>query len=98
MTGAWPKHQIDHRDLNSLNNRWGNLRAATQSQNQANKPPRGKSGVKGVFWHAKNKKWFSMITKDRKNIYLGTFDTIAEAAAIYALAAKDLHGEFARVA
>jgi|ERR1700720_213694 len=36
MTGAWPEHEVDHRDLDKSNNRWDNLRAATSSQNKSN--------------------------------------------------------------
>lgn len=95
MTGKWPKDQIDHRDADKANNRWANLREATQSQNNANTRSRSTHGVKGVSRNGK--RYMARIKVKGETIHLGTFNTVAEAAAIYALAARDLHGEFARV-
>ena len=41
VTGEWPDAEIDHRDLDRGNNSWENLRAATSSQNHANRKPYG---------------------------------------------------------
>jgi HNH endonuclease len=45
-TGRWGRPMIDHRDGDSTNNRWSNLRRATASQNNANRrlPPRRRPG------------------------------------------------------
>ena len=63
MTGEWPKHQIDHVDGTKTNNRWSNLREATQSQNQQNAKRRSdnKSGFKGVHWNKRAGKWHAKI-------------------------------------
>lgn len=37
MTGSWPPHQIDHKDIDTLNNAWANLRPATDRENKANR-------------------------------------------------------------
>src|SRR5262252_3744661 len=37
MTGEWPLDQVDHVDGDALNNKWGNLREVTNSQNNMNK-------------------------------------------------------------
>lgn len=41
---------------------------------------RNKSGVKGVYWHKKKKKWVACIMFRRKNINLGTYDNLEDAA------------------
>lgn len=98
MTGKWPTIETDHDDLNKLNNKFENLRDATMSQNRANKAAQknNTSGIKGVSWYKKNKKWIASIRLNRRQIYIGLFQTIDEAAAAYAKAASELFGEFAR--
>jgi len=100
MTGAWPSIDIDHRDLDRANNRFANLRLATPAQNMRNTALRStnKSGVKGVYWNKQSRKWCAQITHNGKQIHLGYFDTIEDAAATYAAAAAKYHGEFARAA
>jgi len=99
MTGKWPEDQIDHEDTDRANNRWGNLREATASQNLANRaaPSSNSSGFKGVSWHKKTGKWAASIKKMGKTIHLGQFDTPEAAGSAYASATEHLNGEFARV-
>lgn len=94
VTGAWPAAEIDHRDLNRANNAWGNLRAATQAQNHANKRPYSATGFKGVV-QAGNR-FQARIMSGGRNLFLGSFQTANEAAAAYRGAAKIVYGEFAR--
>ena len=63
MTGEWPVHEIDHRDLTPDNNKWNNLRQANQSQNNCNHPIRkdNVSGLKCVFWDKSRGKWVAQI-------------------------------------
>jgi HNH endonuclease len=100
MTGEWPIEQIDHRNGNPSDNRWVNLRLATQSQNKANSGAyrNSKSGVKGVSWNKLARKWNSAIQVDGKQIHLGRFEKIEDALAAYQIAAKGNFGEFSRTA
>jgi hypothetical protein len=97
VTGKWPEHEIDHRDLDKLNNRFDNLRPATRSQNTCNKPveTRSSTGVRGVT-RRENGKFRAIITVQRKRIHLGTFDTLPLAHMAYIEAAVEHHGPFAR--
>lgn len=95
MTGAWPKQQIDHRDLDALNNRWFNLREATNSLNNANKPGWSWAGLpKGVSQFGN--RYVSEIQVNGCRRRLGRFDSAEEAHAAYCEAAKKHFGEFAR--
>ncbi|RJP45482.1 HNH endonuclease [Candidatus Parcubacteria bacterium] len=98
MTGEWPPHEIDHINLDKLDNRWRNLRLATGSQNQANKSlySNNRSGAKGVGWHRRSRKWRAFIQKNGFQIHLGCFSAFEDARRAYEAAAEQLHGEFAR--
>lgn len=100
MTGAWPLGEPDHRNTNTLDNSWLNLRDATPSQNQANRKVRrdNKSGIKGAFYIARDKIYLSQIQVSGQTIKLGYFKTAQEAGRVYEAAAKRYFGEFARVA
>jgi hypothetical protein len=89
---------VDHRNGNGLDCTRGNLRTATRGQNQHNSGPRrGASRFKGVTWHRKAGKWLAQIMSDRVYRYLGLHATEQDAARAYDTAAKELHGEFARL-
>lgn len=89
--------EIDHKDLNRTNNHIDNLRIATPSQNQRNRPIgiKNTSGYRGVSWHKGVKKWAAQINFDGKNNHLGYYATKEEAALAYNAAALKYHGEFA---
>jgi HNH endonuclease/AP2 domain len=99
MTGRWGRPMIDHRDGNSTNNRWSNLRLATASQNNANRrrSPHNTAGYKGVSLVPNSRRrWRAAIYKNSRRIHLGTFATPEAAHAAYVTAARKVHGKFAR--
>lgn len=98
MTGEWPAEEIDHRNTVPGDDRWENLREATCTQNNRNSRKRrsNTSGVKGVTWNVKDRRWRAQIRVDRRVIYLGNFADVSAAAAAYAAASERYHGEFGR--
>ena len=98
LTGSEEK-QCDHIDGNGLNNRRGNLREVTHAENQRNRKPgvNNTSGFKGVTFNKASAKWRAFIKLDGKRKFLGAFKTPDAAAAAYATASAEMHGEFGRV-
>lgn len=90
----------DHIDGDGLNNRRSNLRTATREQNghNAQLSARNTSGIKGVSWCQRSRKWLARITVNGTIKYLGVYSDKDHAAAAYAKASASLHGEFGRVA
>lgn len=89
---------VDHIDMDGLNNRRSNLRGASRSQNMANTRARGStSRFKGVSWSKQNKKWTAQVRRGAKMRCLGHFDDEVAAALAYDAAAIETWGEFARV-
>lgn len=98
MTGDWPNHVVDHKDADPTNDRWSNLRAATQRQNvqNAKRSANNTSGIKGVSFTSARGLWRAAIKVDGKTLFLGHFQTKHEAGDAYASAAHQHFGEFAR--
>jgi hypothetical protein len=90
---------VDHINGNGLDNRRDNLRGITAAQNRFNRRKRAKasSKFKGVCWHKLSERWMVNISANRHRIFLGYFDNEIEAAKAYDEAAKQYHGEFARL-
>lgn len=57
-------------------------------------PKTNTSGVKGVSWNKRDSKWVAYITFRRKRYYLGSYDTIEEAAKVRKIAEAEMFGEF----
>lgn len=89
---------VDHINGDGLDNRKSNLRVCTHSQNVMNQKRRNDntSGYKGVSWNSGA--WVATISINRKQTCIGRFPTPAEAYEAYCKAAKEHHGEFARMA
>ena len=90
---------IDHINHNGLDNRRENLRICTHAENMRNsrKGKDNTSGYKGVCWAKRDKKWRAQIRKDNKNIHIGYYNTLEEAARAYDAKAKELHGKYAQL-
>jgi hypothetical protein len=84
----------DHKDGDGLNNQKYNLRKATYAQNNSNIRRRkdNLSGVHGVRFN--QGKWEARIGVAKKNIWLGRFSSIEEAAKARKDAELKYHGEF----
>lgn len=95
--GLWPEADLDHKDRDRSNNAIGNLRVASDAENQANVHmwSSNTSGVKGVCWHKSNRVWTAGMRHNGKRVHLGSFQTKEEAARAYADAYLRLLGDFA---
>ena len=92
--------EVDHRNVNGLDNRKENLRPTTRAQNSINlkKTQRKTSSqYKGVSWNKYYEKWKACIKKDDILYHIGYFYDEVDAAKAYDKKAKELHGEFARL-
>lgn len=100
MTGAWPEPNIDHKNCDRTDNRWANLRLASDLENSQNslKPKSNTSGYKGAVWHTRDKFWYAQIRAEGKTKWLGKFASAKAAHAAYIEAARHYHGLFARAA
>jgi hypothetical protein len=96
MTGEWPRCQIDHIDGIRDNNKWSNLREATNSQNNMNRRSLAKNnttGVKGV--DIRRGKYRVRITVDSREIVVGRFVSLERAKAARRFAEMEYFGEYA---
>jgi hypothetical protein len=100
VKGGWPTEQIDHRNCTRDDNRFTNLREASGNQNKRNTriSRNNTSGFKGVYFDKRSNRWRAYIHHERRQRYLGTFDTATEAHAAYYKAAVEIDPEFARAA
>lgn len=92
--------EVDHIDLNKLNNQRYNLRVATSSQNNSNRKKfSGKhtSQYIGVYWENDRQIWGAYIKLHGKSIRIGRFTDEKEAARARDTAALKYHGKYARL-
>lgn len=75
VKGEWPSGWIDHRDRDTLNNRWDNLRIASPSLNALNRS--------AISVRASGTRWIARIGWKGRRYYLGTFDTEEQARSVY---------------
>jgi len=93
MTGKWPVDQIDHINQVKTDDRFCNLREATNAQNVCNAKVRGRSSVRGIFKRAYGYQVY--LHKGFKHFYIGSFKNLEDAVKARNFASQKLHGEFA---
>lgn len=94
--GRWPKPCLDHVNGDSTDDRIGNLREATVTQNAWNHKRRAKRsklpmGVRSV----KSGRYQARLAVNKKMLHLGTFATPEEAHAVYRQKRSEMYGQFA---
>lgn len=89
---------VDHIDMNKANNIIENLREATRSQNQWNKPTpaKNKTGIKNVSFLKSINKYMVKLSVNTKELYFGCFEDIELAELVAQEARHKYHGSFAR--
>jgi hypothetical protein len=90
--GEWPADQIDHVNGSRSDNRIANLRVVSDLENRRNQKryANNSSGVSGVVWRAKAKRWLAHIRVKGKRINIGSFDQFDAAVA----ARKNVEAEY----
>ena len=100
--GAWPTVDLDHRDLNKLNNSIENLREVTDLENAKNKPlqQNNQLRVKGVVYRERYKfnPYEVRVHANGKLAFYKCFPTLEAAIAARATAVERLHGPYGRLA
>lgn len=96
VSGVWPAHQIDHKNLCRSDNRLNNLRPATPSQNKANIRPLNAIKAKGIEVLPSGK-FRARLRCNGRDYHLGCFTRLEDARSAYAKCASEMFGEYARV-
>lgn len=96
--GEIPSAEIDHINGDRSDNRLSNLRIATRIENGANLPRKinNTSGVPGVSWDKRDRRWLAYIMRNRRKIHLGMSADFFEAVCMRKAAERLIFGEFAR--
>ena len=78
--GYWPTEQIDHIDRVRDNNRWSNLREASNRENHTNRTDNA-SGQVGVMFEKSRGRWKAFVRVGYTMHNIGRFHTVEEATA-----------------
>lgn len=81
---------VDHRNLNRLDNRRGNLRITDHEGNSQNRRTFGRVGARGVTIHKATGKFQAAVGHKGRTYYCGLFDSLDAAAAAAAAKRKSL--------
>jgi hypothetical protein len=92
MTGAWPAGQIDHINGVRTDNRWANLREATNGENQQNLKKAKAHNLVGLLGVSRSKKRFKAeIRLNGARMHIGTYDTPELAHQAYIARKEAIH-------
>ena len=96
-TGAWPAGEIDHKNGDSSDDSFKNLRDVSRRTNTENRHAANSKKLSskflGVYANKANRSqpWRALISANGKQISLGAFDTEEEAYAAYLGAKRVIH-------
>jgi len=98
--GHGDARDVDHINLDRLDNRQSNLRATTHSRNCMNRSRQSNNttGFKGVFQDGRSMKFCAQIGVNGSRLKSKLYEKPEDAYAWYCEKAGQLHGQFARVA
>ena len=98
MTGSWPVGIVDHRNGDTANNEWLNLRDTSEGINQQNRHRASKRSKTGLLGVSVSGSLFQAHIREPgvsgspgKQRYLGSFATAQEAHGVYLAAKRQLH-------
>lgn len=96
MMGTEAPEQIDHVNGNRADNRWRNLRLASNGQNAMNRTKlrNNTSGFKNVHFHKASGLWRVRVRVDGQEIIGGYFSSTEDANQAAIVLREMLHGEF----
>ena len=92
--GRWPKHEVDHINRNSLDNRLMNLREADDNLNMFNRDMPQRDLPRGIY-RRKNGKFQANCQRNGKRIHCGTFVALEDAIQAHRNALIALWGDLA---
>ena len=90
--------EVDHINLDTLDNRSSNIRFVTHQQNQINQPiqSNNKSGVSGVRFSPRYNKYHSRIKISQHTIHLGYYEDFVAAVQARNVGMECMFGEYGR--
>lgn len=91
-------YEVDHINLNTLDNRLCNLRIVTHQQNQCNQPlqKNNTSGVSGVSYYPPRQKYRARIKIGQHEIHLGYYEGFEQAVQARNVGMECMFGEYGR--
>jgi len=94
---AKPNQYVDHQNRKRYDNRKENLRCCSYAENDRNRGlySTNKSGVAGVSFDQKRKKWTASITYNSRKIFIGRFEEKDDAILARLKVELELFKEFA---